>query len=59
MSTGEGERITVEVAYARPESQRIVSLDVEPGTTLTLEADFGEGWFLGDRIDWLTPVFLP
>ena len=30
---GEG-TITVEVAYARPDSQRIVSLDVEPGTTL-------------------------
>jgi putative ubiquitin-RnfH superfamily antitoxin RatB of RatAB toxin-antitoxin module len=28
------EPITVEVAYARPEEQRIVSLEVMPGTTL-------------------------
>ena len=27
------EKIRVEVAYARPESQKILSFDVEPGTT--------------------------
>jgi len=30
----EEEAITVEVAYAMPERQRIISLQVEPGTTL-------------------------
>ena len=35
MTDADGEQtITVEVAYARPDSQRIVSLAVEPGTTL-------------------------
>lgn len=33
-------------------------LAVEPGELLTLEVDFGDAWFLGDRVDWLTPVFL-
>ena len=28
------EAITVEVAYATPEEQRIISLEVDPGTTL-------------------------
>ncbi len=31
-------------------------LQVEPGALVTLEVDFGEGWFLGDRVDWLAPV---
>jgi hypothetical protein len=31
---------------------------VQPGDTLTLEADFGRGRDLGDRVDWLLPVFL-
>ncbi|HZN37563.1 MAG TPA: NPCBM/NEW2 domain-containing protein [Planctomycetota bacterium] len=35
------------------------ALPVKPGDTLTLEADFGHGRELGDRIDWLSPVFLP
>ncbi|MHC4920603.1 MAG: NPCBM/NEW2 domain-containing protein [Planctomycetota bacterium] len=33
-------------------------LKVEPGALLTLEVDFGQGMFLGDRVDWLSPVFL-
>lgn len=32
---------------------------VRPGETLILEVDFGKGRDLGDRVDWLTPVFLP
>ncbi|HEU4419327.1 MAG TPA: NPCBM/NEW2 domain-containing protein, partial [Planctomycetota bacterium] len=35
------------------------ALPVRPGDTVTLEADFGHGRELGDRIDWLSPVFLP
>ena len=31
---------------------------VEPGDTITLEVDFGRGRDLGDRVDWLLPVFL-
>ena len=31
---------------------------VEPGDTITLEVDFGEGRDLGDRVDWLLPLFL-
>lgn len=32
---------------------------VRPGETVTLEVDFGKGRDLGDRVDWLSPVFLP
>ena len=31
---------------------------VAPGDTITLEVDFGEGRDLGDRVDWLMPLFL-
>lgn len=31
---------------------------VEPGDTITLEVEFGEGRDLGDRVDWLLPMFL-
>ena len=31
---------------------------VSPGDTITLEVDFGVGRDLGDRVDWLLPVFL-
>lgn len=34
-------------------------LPVTPGGTLVLEVDFGRGRDLGDRVDWLSPVFLP
>jgi hypothetical protein len=34
-------------------------LPVKPGGTLVLEVDFGRGRDLGDRVDWLSPVFLP
>lgn len=30
---------------------------VKPGDTLVLDVDFGQGRDLGDRVDWLTPVF--
>lgn len=39
-------------------SRLIGPLPVRPGGLLTLEADFGVGWFVGDRVDWLLPVFL-
>ncbi len=38
---------------------RIGPLAVRPGQTLSLEVDFGLGRDLGDRVDWLMPVFLP
>ncbi|MGC6486761.1 MAG: NPCBM/NEW2 domain-containing protein [Planctomycetota bacterium] len=31
---------------------------VAPGDTVTLEVDVGEGRDLGDRVDWLLPMFL-
>jgi hypothetical protein len=34
-------------------------LPVKPGQLLTLEVDYGKGRDLGDRVDWLMPVFLP
>jgi len=34
-------------------------IKVKPGQTLILEVDYGRGRDLGDRVDWLTPVFLP
>lgn len=33
-------------------------LRVTPGALLTLEVGFGKGLFLGDRLDWLSAVFL-
>ncbi len=33
-------------------------LEVAPGDKITLEVDFGEGRDLGDRVDWLLPMFL-
>ncbi len=34
-------------------------LTVTPGATVALEVDCGKGRDLGDRVDWLLPVFLP
>lgn len=34
-------------------------LTVKPGGTVTLEVEPGRGRDLGDRINWLSPVFLP
>lgn len=34
-------------------------LPVVAGGTVVLEVDFGRGRDLGDRVDWLSPVFLP
>jgi hypothetical protein len=34
-------------------------MPVRPGETVTLEVDFGKGRDLGDRVAWLSPVFLP
>ena len=34
-------------------------LPVVAGSTVVLEVDFGRGRDLGDRVDWLSPVFLP
>jgi hypothetical protein len=34
------------------------ALEVAPGRLLTLEVDFGAGIDIGDRVDWLSPVFL-
>lgn len=34
-------------------------LAVAPGDRLALVVDFGKGRDLGDRVDWLSPVFLP
>ncbi len=33
-------------------------LPVRPGSVLSLEVDFGKGFDLGDRVDWLDAVFL-
>jgi hypothetical protein len=34
-------------------------LPVRPGQRVALEVDFGPGRDIGDRVDWLSPVFLP
>lgn len=34
-------------------------LPVRPGASLTLVVDFGGGMDLGDRVDWLSALFLP
>ncbi len=41
----------------RPRDTGLIA--VTPGMDLVLEVDFGKGRDLGDRVDWLTPVFLP
>lgn len=41
------------------ESPRSVGpLPVGEGQLLTLRVEFGEGWFVGDRVDWVSPVLL-
>lgn len=52
--------VVFEEAQLRPgEAPKDVGLHaVEPGQKITLEADFGAGRDLGDRIDWLLPMFL-
>jgi len=39
-------------------AQNLGVIPVKPGDLITLQVDFGEGWFLGDRVDWLSPVLL-
>ena len=34
-------------------------IEVAPGQLVALEVDFGAGRDIGDRVDWLSPVFLP
>jgi hypothetical protein len=34
-------------------------LSVKPGSLVTLEVDFGRGLQIGDRVHWLSAVFLP
>jgi hypothetical protein len=34
-------------------------LSVRPGQAVVLDVDFGRGRDIGDRVDWLSPVFLP
>jgi hypothetical protein len=34
-------------------------LPVVAGATVVLDVDVGRGRDLGDRVDWLSPVFLP
>ena len=46
---------TIDGAHAM---HRPPPFEVVPGDELVLEVDFGLGMDLGDRIDWLTPVFL-
>lgn len=44
-------------ANQQPHDTRL--LPVRPGDTVALEVDFGRGRDLGDRVNWLSPVFLP
>ena len=39
--------------------QTVGPLEVQPGQVLSLEVEFGAGRDVGDRVDWLLPVFLP
>ncbi len=52
--------LTFEAVDLRPgQAPRAVGpFDVEPGDKIVLEVDFGEGRDLGDRVDWLLPMFL-
>ena len=43
---------------AGQEPIRIGPVAVRPGDRIALEVDFGQGRDLGDRVDWLLPVFL-
>lgn len=39
--------------------KKVGPLPLAPGDEVSLEIDFGKGRDLGDRVDWLMPVFLP
>ena len=41
------------------EAQDTGLIEVRPGQLLALEVDFGRARDIGDRVDWLSPVFLP
>ena len=60
VSVRQGEKVIWGPAVVRSAepAQNLGVLKVEPGQLLTLVVDFGDGWFLGDRVNWLTPVFL-
>jgi hypothetical protein len=55
-----GSRVVFEAADLAPgQAPRDTGLiDVAPGDSIVLEVDFGRGRDLGDRVDWLMPVFL-
>jgi hypothetical protein len=44
-------------AYGQP-PQDTGLLPVQPGDRVELEVDFGKGRDLGDRVDWIAPMFL-
>lgn len=55
-----GKREPIRFALAAGEAPRKVGpVPVAPGEEVSLEVDFGKGRDLGDRVDWLLPVFLP
>ncbi len=53
-------KLVFEVDQLRPgEPPRDTGLlPVEAGETVTFEVDFGQGRDLGDRVNWLLPIFL-
>lgn len=55
----DGEEVFARDLRAGDPPVAIGPLAVKPGQVLGLEADFGKGRDLADRVDWLLPVFLP
>lgn len=55
----DGEEVFARDLRAGDAPVAIGPLAVKPGQVLGLEADFGKGRDLADRVDWLLPVFLP
>ncbi len=54
----DGEEVFARDLRAGDAPVAIGPLAVKPGQVLGLEADFGKGRDLADRVDWLLPVFL-
>ena len=55
----DGEEVFARDLRAGDAPVAIGPIAVKPGQVLGLEADFGKGRDLADRVDWLLPVFLP
>lgn len=55
----DGKVVFAELALGAGAAKDTGLVPVVPGQQVALEVDFGAGRDIGDRVDWLSPVFLP